>query len=269
MMAASPEEVMGSFARRVLLVALALAALAGSPAVAAERFGVVMLHGKQGLPRQLESYDAPLAVLGHLTERPEMCWSHQRIYDRPYLACLGEIDDAVGRLKARGATAFVIIGMSLGGNAALGYGARRHGLMGIVALAPAHAVELLALRPNIAASIERARILVSEGNGDAQAAFAENNTGVDFTVTTTPKIYLSFHGPDSPAVLPANASRLTAPLLYVAGTEDRTQRGPGYVFDHAPKNPLNRYVTVHSDHRGTPAAGREAVIEWLKELARR
>ena len=34
----------------------------------------------------------------------------------------------------------------------------------------------------------------------------------------------------------------------------------------APANPQNRYVTVVSDHPGTPDAAREVVLAWLKEL---
>ena len=116
------------------------------PAASAERLGVGLIHGKQGLPRQFESCEAPFAAKGYLAERPEMCWSCTRIYDRPYIDCLRDIDAAIERLKSRGATAFVVVGMSLGGNAALAYGARRKGLKGIVAIAPAHPAELIARR---------------------------------------------------------------------------------------------------------------------------
>src|SRR5882757_1034863 len=98
----------------VAVVALAFFGLVAS-ASAAEKLGIVMLHGKQGVPEQLEAYDEPLGAQGHFTERPEMCWSRQRIYDQPYPECLHEIDRAIERLRSRSATAFVIIGMSLGG----------------------------------------------------------------------------------------------------------------------------------------------------------
>jgi len=252
----------------VAVVALALFGLVAS-ASAAEKLGIVMLHGKQGVAEQLEAYDGPLGAQGYLTERPEMCWSRQRIYDQSYPECLREIDVAIERLRRRGATTFAIIGMSLGGNAVLAYGARHQGLKGIVALAPAHAAEILAQRRDISSSIERARRLIADGQGDTKATFAEINTGRTFTVTTTPKVYLSFHGANSIAVMPGNAAKLTAPLLYVAGTQDAGQRGPDYIFNKAPKNRLNRYVVVQADHRGTPAAGLHAVMEWFKELERR
>ena len=159
--------------------------------------------------------------------------------------------------------------MSLGGNAVLAYGARRAGLKGVIALAPAHAPEFIARRPDVAASIKKAHSLTKSGRGDAKVDFADVNTGGPITVTTTPKIYLSFHGPDSAAVMPANAAKLTTALLCVSPTDDPTQRGRDYIFAKAPKNALNRYVRVQSGHLGTPAAAREAVMTWLKELAGR
>ena len=233
------------------------------------KLGVVMIHGKQGRPAQFDSYEAPLTAAGFLTARPVMCWSRERIYDKPYPDCLAEIDAAADRLKARGATTIAIVGMSLGGNAALAYGARHAGLAAIVALAPAHDTATVDRRPDIAESIARARALVAQGRGDIKTDFSEINRGVDFVVTTTPRIYLSFHGPDSIAAMTANVPRLSVPLLWIAGSEDRSQRYAAQAFALAPKNPLNRFVTVESGHLGTVAAGRQAVLDWLKQVESR
>jgi pimeloyl-ACP methyl ester carboxylesterase len=256
--------------RRVTLVAALLALAAFTlTANAADKLGVVMIHGKQGRPTQFDSYETPFAAADFLTARPVMCWSRERIYDKTYPDCLAEIDAAADQLRARGASTIAIVGMSLGGNAALAYGARHSGLAAVVVLAPAHAIETLDRRQDIAESIVRARALTAQGRGDIKAGFAELNTGVDFIVTTTPRIYLSFHGPDSIASLTANVSKLSAPLLWIAGSQDRSQRHATQTFALASKNPLNRFVSVESDHRGTVAAGRPTVLEWLKQLARR
>jgi dienelactone hydrolase len=239
------------------------------PAHAADRVGVVLVHGKSGLPQQFTPMTASLAAQGYLAEQPEMCWSRNRIYDRPYLDCLRDIDTAVDRLKAGGASAIVVLGMSLGGNGALGYGARHPGLKAVITLVPGHAPEFISLRAEVAASLARARTLIAAGQGDVKTTFNDVNTGAasyNFSVNTTPKIYVSFFTPDSAAVMPANAARLTAPLLYITASNDPTQRGRGYIFARAPANPLNRYVVVNADHIGTPAAAREAVMSWLKEL---
>ena len=255
--------------RRLLAVVIAIYTLS-LPARAQDRFGVVLLHGKSGLPQQLTPMADKLSAHGFLTEQPEMCWSRNRIYDRLYADCLSEIAAAGERLKARGATGLVVLGMSLGGNAALGYGASHPGLKGVIAIVPGHAPEFISRRPEIAASLAQARALIASGQGNIRTTFTDVNTRTatyNLQVTTTPNIYVNFFAPDSPAVMPANAARLTAPLLYVAATNDPTQRGRWYIFDRAPANPLSRYVTVNSDHIGTPAASHQIVLDWLKELS--
>jgi esterase/lipase len=237
----------------------------------AETVGIVLLHGKQGTPALFERLANGLESAGYPTERPELCWSRERIYDLAYLDCFRDVDAALAKLKSRGATAIVIAGQSLGGNGALGYGAHRPGLKGIVTFAPAHAPQFISQRPPIAESLEKAHAMIARGEGDTKAAFNDVNTGtngfVEYTVNVTPKVYLSFFAPDSPAVMPANAAKLTVPLLMISGRLDDTQRGSYAIFQAAPANPLNRFVSVEAGHMGTPAAGREAMMAWLKELA--
>ena len=256
------------FRQRAILSSLLLVCLS-APAGAGERLGVVFMHGKEGTPAQFERLAASLVEAGMLVERPEMCWSRKRIYDRPYLDCLTDADAAVAKLKAAGATAFVIAGMSLGGNAALAYGARRAGLKGVIALAPAPPIEFVSRQPQIAKSVHAAEAMIAAGRGDQSAVFADINTGRSFEVTTTANIYLSFFGAESPGIMPDNAAHLTAPLLIVSGTQDASQRSVPYVFARAPADRLNRHVSVASDHMGTPAAAGEIVLEWLQALAAR
>jgi pimeloyl-ACP methyl ester carboxylesterase len=250
---------------RVLGVAVVLTA-AMSVAAAQDRIGVVLLHGKQSAPEQHEPLASAMAAAGFPVERPEMCWSGRRIYDRDYLGCLRDIDPAIDRLRQRGVTALVIAGHSLGANGALAYGAR-NAVKGVVALAPGHRPEVLARRPRIAEDLERARRLVAEGRSDHPTRFADYNGSLVITVTTTPVSYLSFFAPDSPAVMPDNAARLKAPLLYVVGNGDPLQRGPVEIFAKGPPHPLNRYVTVRAGHFDTSAVAAGAVVEWLKLMA--
>src|SRR5262245_44424198 len=120
------------------VVALVFSALVATLAHAGS-LGVVLIHGKEGQGGGFGTMSDAMNQAGWLTERPEMGWSKRRICDKPYLDCLAEIDAAIARLRERGATDIVILGMSLGGNGVLGYGARHDNLKGIIALAPAHA----------------------------------------------------------------------------------------------------------------------------------
>ena len=240
-----------------------------TPACAQEQIGVVLMHGKQSTSERMQGLGGAIEAAGFVTEAPEMCWSHRRIYDMTYANCLREIDGAIARLKQKNATVFVIAGQSLGANGALGYGALTKGLKGVIALAPGHRPEFFSRRFQVAASLALARDLTAKGSGGVRAKFTDVNGDVIITVETTPDIYLSFVAPNSRAVMPANAARLTAPLLYVVGTNDPLQkRGPNEIFAKAPPHPLNRYVTVRAEHRNTPAAATPAVVAWLKELAK-
>jgi pimeloyl-ACP methyl ester carboxylesterase len=263
-------------------VALAAAlCLAAAAAQAQQKIGVVLMHGKLGLPLGVSDNRKPgvavrlieaLKGAGYLVAAPEMCWSRRRSFDKPRDQCLAELDQTIAALKSQGATAIVVGGESLGGNAAIAYGASHAGLLGVIGLAPADDPQRKARRPEIAAAVARAQLLVASGKGDAPDVFADVNTGAQgsFTmaVNTTARIYLSFFDPNSAAIAP-NVAALKAPLLWVAGSADPTQRdSEGAYFQHAPANPLNRYVTVQANHLATPDAGSGAVLAWLAALAK-
>lgn len=254
------------------LFSAVLIALLIGPVAQAETIGVVLMHGKQGTPQQFEGLSAALEQAGFSTERPEMCWSRQRIYDLAYLDCLRDVDAAAMRLRQRGATAIVIAGQSLGGNGAFGYGARHQDLKGVIAMAPAHAPQFLINRPEIASSVATAQAMIAQGKGGEQAEFTDVNTGpgasfYNFQVTTSAAIYVSFFAPDSPSLMGPNVAGLTAPLLLISGDNDPTQRAASALFARVPPRPFNRYVNVVADHLGTPAASRDVILSWLADLS--
>jgi esterase/lipase len=253
--------------RRISAVLLVLAVLPGLVASAlAQTIGIVLLHGKTGSPSTvIDRLATALQGAGYLVDTPEMCWSRRRIYDRPFLDCLAEIDSAIGRLKDRAAR-IVVAGMSQGGDAALAYGARHANLAGIIALAPAAAPERQVGAADIAQSVAQARALVAAGRGNETASFADRNVSGTFSVRTTATIYLSYLDPQGPANMLDSVRKLQAPLLWVAGSADPSQTGASAEFNQAPANPLNRFVMVASAHLGTPDAARDSVLAWLAEL---
>jgi hypothetical protein len=87
---------------------------------------------------------------------------------------LAELEAPIARLTGRGARAIVVAGMSVGGLAALAFGARRSGLAGIIALAPNGSPErLVQFFPPIAESVAQARAMVVAGRGDERASFID------------------------------------------------------------------------------------------------
>jgi hypothetical protein len=82
------------------------------------------------------------------------------------------------------------------------------------------------LFPQIAQSVAEAQAMVASGRGDERASFTDGNIRGLFPINTAAAIDLSFFDPAGPANIPDNTSRLRAPLLWVAGTADRSQTGP-------------------------------------------
>jgi esterase/lipase len=265
---------LGQIAKRLLLPMAACAMLAGSaPSRAAEKVGTVFMHGEAGAPgRVIVGLTDALEKAGYLVFRPDICWSARRSYEARFTDCLSSVDDAVVRLKNLGATAIVVGGFGLGGNAAIAYGARHPGLLGIIAVAPGHDAAKVATRPDIADSLARARELVSAGKGNEEDDFADLNIGpsglYSAEIATTPAIYLSFFGPDSQASIADNVAKLKAPLLWVAAADEADEdTGQNNIFARAPANALNRFATVAGGPLGAPDAAKADVVAWLKDLA--
>jgi pimeloyl-ACP methyl ester carboxylesterase len=247
-----------------LLWLMATAAHAGN----LQGTGIVFLHGKGvwagafdgGIPAALEAE-------GAVAVSPEMPWSLLRIYGATYEEAMREIDTAVAGLKARGATRIVIIGHSLGANAAIGYAARRRGVAAVVALSPGHLPETAEMRARTAEAIAQARGLLAAGE-KSRRIWPDRIQGIPTYATASPAVYLSMFDPDGPAVIPKNAAALRGvPLLWVVGESDPIfVRGRDYAFSRAPKNPKSRYIEVSAGHLTAPRTARAQVVEWVKSL---
>jgi pimeloyl-ACP methyl ester carboxylesterase len=258
---------------RRFLIGLALVFALASPGQgqaqnqAQPKTGIVLMHGWRSAPddRLFGGLHAALLGAGYLVEMPEMCWSNGRVFDESLLDCFADIDAAIARLKAQGATEIVISGHSLGGSAALAYGARHEGLKGIIAMAPAP--DPSGQLPDVAFNLDRAQQLIDSGQGDQKILFTHYNhtqSGYDMTyVFAAPRALLSFDAAHGPAEMSANLAALKAPLLWIAGKDDDTQNRAYELFMLAPKNPLNRLIKVNADHNGTPQAAIPAVLDWL------
>jgi pimeloyl-ACP methyl ester carboxylesterase len=258
-------------ARRLALALGLLAAFAvASPLAAASLrgMGVVFLHGKGVWPGAFDGgIPSALEAEGAKVVSPEMPWSLRRMYGATYEQAMAEIDAAVATLKARGATRIVVIGHSLGANAALGYAAQRHSVVAVVALAPGHLPETPEMRSRTQSAIAEARQLVAGGHQEKHT-WPDMVQGVPTFATATPAVYLSWFDPNGPAVIPRNVAALNGiPLLWVVGNFDPiSSRGPQYAFSRAAKNPANRYVQVLATHLTTSLMARGQVVEWLKSL---
>jgi pimeloyl-ACP methyl ester carboxylesterase len=252
---------------------LAQSLAAGAPAADLDGLGVVYLHGKAAWAGALNGgILSALEDEGALVATPEMPWSFHRRYAATYDQAMGEIDAVVADLKAKGATRIVVIGHSLGANAAIGYAARHPDLAGIVALAPGHLPEAEPMRSFVADAVARSKQLIAAGQGNVPQTFPDMAQDIPLVATATPAVYLSMFDPDGPAVIPKNAAAMGAaatpvPLMWVVGKLDPIdRRGPEYAFDAAAKNPKSKYVEIFAGHLTTPLAARKQVVAWINSL---
>jgi pimeloyl-ACP methyl ester carboxylesterase len=178
-----------------------------------------------------------------------------------------EIDAVVERLRKKGAKRILVGGHSMGGNAALGYGARRDGLAGLILLAPGHSPGRHGFDRLVAESVAKARKLVSAGKGGRKAKFRDPNVSRTRNVSATADIYLSWFDSRGPALMPKNAVNLkeNTPVFCADGTKERNQNCT-YVGVSLPGYPKNKFVSVKADHVGVPSASRQQLLSWLRGL---
>jgi pimeloyl-ACP methyl ester carboxylesterase len=260
---------------RVALVRLVLAGLVAllctGPGLASG-IGIVLLHGKTGMPGQHDKLAAALAAAGYLVELPKLCWSKDRIFDKPYVGCMAEVDAAIARLRSRGASAIVVGGTSQGAVAAVDYATTHAGLAGVIAMSPAADPPDASRYPEFAAAIKKAQALSAAGKGSDATELDDIVAGGKIVrVRATPDDYLTFHDPAATVATMKNLTardlpRLAAPLLWVAGSKDPAQGNAAAAFRAAPGNPLSRFATVDAGHSGVPGVAAEIVVAWLKTL---
>ncbi|NKB59136.1 MAG: alpha/beta fold hydrolase [Alphaproteobacteria bacterium] len=254
---------------------LLLVAVSSSEILAEDRIGVVLMHGKRGKvgagtligPLEEALRDTGIAVVA-----PEMPWSRDRFLDKTFRGILAEIDAAVTFLKSDGVTRIVVGGHSLGGGAALAYGARRDGLAGVLVIAPGHFPESRGFRKRFGADVAEAKSMVAAGNGAETADFRDIDRGDSRPFVMRADAYVDFMDPEGPLAMPENAASLKpdTPLLLIIGKKDHTFRyGRGdrdYIFDKAPSHPKSRYTVVPGGHKATPRIGKDEIVAWLKSL---
>lgn len=231
--------------------------------------GVVYMHGKWSSPKWegVTVVTDALSRSGYTVENLEMPWSRQRDYDADYGEALAEIDAAVARLKAKGASRIVIGGHSFGANAALAYGATRDGIAGVMVLAPGHSPDIQA--EFFSASVNKAKAMIAEGRAESFAKFDDMNQGRTKEVDMRARVYLSYFDPQGLGAMSLTAPKLRAgsALLLLIGDQDRWfERAKSVIFDKAPADPRSRYVAIASNHKETPKDGIQDILAWLKSF---
>lgn len=256
-----------------LILLLGAGPMLTAPAVRAEeKIGLVLMHGKLSTPTApFRSFVPQLERAGILVETPEMPWSKGRQFDRSYDEAMTEIDAAVKKLRVQGATKIVIGGHSMGAAAALIYGAR-HPADGLLLLALGHSPQTSVLQERFAESVARARELVAAGKGDAPESFDDYDASKKppaYTISTTPRRYLSYFDPQGVAntMVAAGAIPATMPVLWIDGAKESPGlKSYGKKLYAAISSSARQYTEVPGGHIDTPSESGDVVLAWLRGL---
>lgn len=247
-----------------------------SPAAAQEKFGVILMHGKQSPPNDNKSglpvIASTLQGQGHKVVVPSMPWglggwekinvTVEQVFDM--------IDGYAAQLRAQGVQRIVVGGHSLGANVALSYAANRgNGIAGVVMAGPGHSPGYIYRSEAGRKSIDRAAELMRSGHGGDSYSGVDDNQGNIITMTTTVAVYISWLNPRGLASMDAQAPKLPASIplfMAVAEKDPAFRRARTAYFDPAAKNPYSKYVTVGGDHATTPFAASKQIADWINGL---
>lgn len=171
--------------------------------------------------------------------------------------------------RAEGSSRVVILGQSMGANAALAHAGSGRRSDGVVALAPGHVPEVEAWRSAMGPSLKRAREMIAAGQGEEKAWFLDINQGQRREVRTTARSYLSYFDPEGLGAMPLSAAAIQpARALFMAvGQSDRMAAfAEQNIFARAPAHAKSRYVSMAGDHMNIVRLIADPLVDWLKQL---
>lgn len=261
------------FLRSALLVAAAALPWAAPAQPAAPAIGIVIMHGKGGMPDGLVRPLADgLTQKGFLVANLQMPWSRDRKYDVEVAAAVNEVSAAIKDLRGKGAKKIFVAGHSQGAVFALHY-AVKQAPDGLIIIAPGGDVSTRFYRQQVGSSVSRARSLVSDGKGNEMGEFDEFEGGRgNWSVRTTAAAYFSWFDPDGAMNQEKSSTALpkTLPVLHVAPTSDYPAllRAKQSMFNALPDHPQKRLYEPDSDHRNAPRDSVDEIARWAAEVSR-
>jgi len=237
------------------------------------RIGVVLMHGKGGLPDGAIHELAMFLDSRFLLANLEMPWSSRRDYDVDVAAGEKQVADALADLRIRGAVKVFIAGHSQGGCFALNMGGKVP-VDGVIAIAPGGNVASPAFRENLGDSVRRASDLVAAGKGSERQRFLDyEGARGPSPVITTASNYLSWFDPEGAMNQMRAIKALDAktPVLFIVPTNDTPGllRVKRTMFDALPRNSLTKLYEPEGTHLRAPSISREEIARWIVEVANR
>ena len=209
------------------------------PSTDYNKIGIVLMHGKGGTTKWIDSLASNLESANLIISTPDMPWHRDRIYDKTFSESLLEIKKHVQNLKSQGANKIYIAG---------------------------HFTAWHAFNSTFKSDLDKANLMIANGSGNKISLFNDINGGTHYTRNVTANIYKSWFAPDKAAFLFNIAALPTdIAILYIAGGADRHNEtnSKHYAYNKAPHNQLNRYVTLNAKHLEVPNKSTNVILDWL------
>ena len=260
---------------RILLQLLALAFVcsAGSAGAQTVSCGIVLMHGKWGMPQS--PYLQPVAD----KLRPhcqvvllEMPWSRQRMYDRPYGDALEQVRQAAASFRQSGVQWVAVGGQSFGANAALAYMAQVGDVDALIVLAPGHVPENFYHDVSVRPSVDEAQRLVEAGKGETSVGLTDINQGRRRSIRASATSIWSYFNPHGLGnmSLSAQGAKKSVPVFWAIGNMDSLYGAASSgIFRSFPPHPDSIYHEVRADHANTPDAASDALASWVLSRLKR
>ena len=234
---------------------------------------VILMHGKWSHPNTplLRILEKTLKEKNYVIDRPNMPWSRTREYDQTYEAALQDLAKKIEDYKKEGIKKIVLVGHSIGANAAIAYQSYIGNADAIVAITPGHIPNLMCKRDKRHEYlVKKAEDSIKKNTGTTLIEFVDLNCGNRKKFTLPADIFFSYFNPVGLGHMSDTIKKFkkVTPLLYIEGSEDHIHIGPEPIFSKAPHYALNTYVLTSGNHMNTPEISSKQITEWLSFLSK-
>jgi len=234
---------------------------------------IILMHGKWSHPNTplFRILETRLKKKGYIVEKPNMPWSRTRQYDQTYESSLEDLSKVIQQYRKEGVKKVILIGHSLGGNAAIAYQAHVGDADAIVAITPGHNPYYRYTNdPRHMYILKKVEDKLKKNEGKSLIEFTDVNCDRRRNFTKSAEIFFSYFNPIGLGHMPATIKKINkpTPILYIEGVQDHVHNGPEFIFSKVPYHTLSTYILTSGNHMTTPELSGEQIIEWLNFLSK-
>jgi len=228
----------------------------------------VLIHGKWSYPNTpvFRILEKDLREKNYVVAKPHMPWSKTRQYDQTYELALQDLAKMIQQHRREGIKKMVLIGHSLGANAAIAYQSHIGDADAIVAITPGHVPYLMCKKDkHHEYVVKKAEDNLKRNKNKTLIDFIDLNCDIHKKFTLPADIFFSYFNPAGLGHMPETIKKFkkSIPLLYIEGATDHIHVGPDCVFSRAPYHPLSAYMLASGNHFTAAEISSKQITSWL------